>query len=920
MRPIQLTLSAFGPYAGSTVLELDKLGNRGLYLITGDTGAGKTSIFDAITFALYGETSGDHREVSMLRSKYAHGETPTFVELIFAYGGKRYQIRRSPEYERPSKRGSGTTMQKAEAELIFPDGRVITKTKEVTTAVAEIVGVDYNQFTRIAMIAQGEFMKLLLAPTEERKSIFRQIFRTKLYQTLQDRLKADATDLENRCSAVRDSIRQYIAGVTCAPESSFGSTLEQAKADTLPFEEVLEVITTLICQDKEAEQAHTALLAATEAQLSEISVTLGKGEELSKVQNQLSDARSALNAKETEETRLLDILEEEKSRAPEREALGTKITTARNRLPQYEELDTLMQRKSSIVASVSEKTNLLVTNQGVFADAKDKLAKLKQELDLLKDCGTLLEKLEHRQTTAQGRFDKLATLSSGLRTCTMLEKSLMAAQETYRQAATAADDAAEEYFQKNRAFLHEQAGILAATLQEGVSCPVCGSPTHPHPAQKSQDAPTEAELEAAQKASEETQRCSAAASKSAGELSGRLQAQREEVERQCRELLSGCSYSEAETLLNAALTEAQSTLTDLDRQARDVREGLTRKLALELELPAREAELKTVEDSIAVLEKELATLGGELGSVSELAGRLSGVLEFEGRAQAEQAIVADEKRQTAMQKALEDAQGAYLEIRSQLDTLRGQINAQNEQLRDAYIPDMETLRQIQAELQTEKQCLSLVLTQLALRIAGNQLALDHILERSETLTNWEARLTWIKALSNTANGRISEKKVMLETYIQMTYFDRIISRANTRFMVMSGGQYELKRRLVAEDHRSQSGLELDVVDHYNGTERSVKSLSGGESFKASLSLALGLSDEIQSYTGGVRLDTMFVDEGFGSLDEDSLQQAIKALSGLTEGNRLVGIISHVAELKEKIDRQILVTKDKSGGSRAEIQV
>jgi exonuclease SbcC len=230
------------------------------------------------------------------------------------------------------------------------------------------------------------------------------------------------------------------------------------------------------------------------------------------------------------------------------------------------------------------------------------------------------------------------------------------------------------------------------------------------------------------------------------------------------------------------------------------------------------------------------------------------------------------------------------------------------------------LRTREAELLAEKQELSHRLTTLAARIAGNQWALDHIERQSKALSALEAQLVWVRALSNTANGKISEKKVMLETYIQMTCFDRIIARSNTRLMVMSGGQYELKRRLAAEDHRSQSGLELDVIDHYNGTERSVKSLSGGESFQASLSLALGLSDEIQSYTGGVRLDTMFVDEGFGSLDEDSLQQAIRALSGLTEGNRLVGIISHVAELKEKIDRQIRVTKDKSGGSRAEILV
>ena len=275
----------------------------------------------------------------------------------------------------------------------------------------------------------------------------------------------------------------------------------------------------------------------------------------------------------------------------------------------------------------------------------------------------------------------------------------------------------------------------------------------------------------------------------------------------------------------------------------------------------------------------------------------------------------------ALQKALEQAQKAYQMGKATADTLRGQIQGYQEQLRQAEPIDLELERAKRKTLSVEIARLSEGLTELAARIRCNQTALEHLKEQSGDLEETEKKWTWVRALSNTANGNISgEEKIMLETYVQMTYFDRIIARANTRFMVMSGGQYELKRRIEAENNRSQSGLELDVIDHYNGTERSVNSLSGGETFKASLSLALGLSDEIQSSAGGIRLDTMFVDEGFGSLDEESLQQAMRALSSLTEGNRLVGIISHVAELKEKIDKQIFVTKDRSGGSRAEIRV
>ena len=237
------------------------------------------------------------------------------------------------------------------------------------------------------------------------------------------------------------------------------------------------------------------------------------------------------------------------------------------------------------------------------------------------------------------------------------------------------------------------------------------------------------------------------------------------------------------------------------------------------------------------------------------------------------------------------------------------------------MPDKETLTAQRSELADRISDIARRRTLLHTRLTTNGNALENLRAKGSDLDGLEKQLSWTKALSNTANGTLSGKeKIALETYVQMTFFDRIIARANTRFMVMSGGQYELKRRREAEDNRSQSGLELDVIDHYNSTERSVKTLSGGESFKASLSLALGLSDEIQSSAGGIRLDTMFVDEGFGSLDEESLQQAIKALAGLTESNRLVGIISHVSELKERIDRQIVVSKDKHGGSRITLVV
>ena len=278
-------------------------------------------------------------------------------------------------------------------------------------------------------------------------------------------------------------------------------------------------------------------------------------------------------------------------------------------------------------------------------------------------------------------------------------------------------------------------------------------------------------------------------------------------------------------------------------------------------------------------------------------------------------------RVKAMKEKLDKAEKELADAEKSFAEITGRIQQLQEQLRDRSGTDLEGEEDAKRALSMKKTGISQELKRVNVRIAANRTALENIRNKSRELAGLEKRWSWVRSLANTANGNISGKeKIMLETYVQMRCFDRILVRANTRLMVMTGGQYELVRRQVSENNRSKSGLELDVIDHYNGTRRSVKSLSGGESFKASLSLALGLSDEIQASAGGIRLDTMFVDEGFGSLDEESLQQAVRAMAGLADGNRLVGIISHVSELKERIDRQIVVTKDRCNGSRVEIVV
>jgi len=919
MRPLKLTISGFGPYAGTTILDMERIGESGLYLITGDTGAGKTTIFDAITYALYGEASGGSREVSMLRSKYAAIDTPTEVELIFEYRKKRYRVKRNPEYERPSKRGEGTTIQKAEAELTYPDGLVITKTKEVTAAIIDIMGIDYHQFSRIAMIAQGEFLKLLLASTEERKSIFRQIFQTKRYQTLQERIKAESGNLKSQCETLKSGISQYVSGIHCEEDNELYAKVEQAKAGEFTSEETIALIEKLIQKDCEAEKQKKNMLEKVEEQLAEISTQLGKAIEIEKVKKNLSGAEEMLLQKEKEEQHLLTIVESEQSRQAEHEQLSEEITMVRSQLHQYDELDASKEKLEQMNRIFLEKSKYLDQKKESLDAEMLQLMALKKELSDLKDCETFKEKLTNQYDNERQRLERLNALSNSLDSCMKLEEMQKEAQEEYRNALEAAERAQRDYSNKNRAFLDEQAGILAEILQEGEACPVCGAVEHPCLAVKSKGAPTEAELEKAKKNNEKMQKRAADASTVAGELSGQIFSKRSEIEKNCRDLIGMCNYDAVPERLSHALEKAEEAIADFEEKILIEEKKVKEKIKIENEIPIGEAKIRAWEDEVSGLDKYTSALYAEIESMTAVWKKQSSELEYESKSDAEKIIQEMKRKRAAIEKALELARREHQEMKSQIDVLQGKIKAQIEQLKGADHIDVNSEKEKQAVLFLDKKSLNHTLTAIASRSSSNHSALHNIQRKSGELARLETRWGWVKSLSNTANGNISGKeKIMLETYIQMTYFDRVIARANTRFMEMSSGQYELKRGIEADNNRSQSGLELNVIDHYNGTERSVKSLSGGESFKASLSLALGLSDEIQSYAGGICLDSMFVDEGFGSLDEDSLQQAVKVLAGLTEGTRLVGIISHVNELKEKIDKQIAITKEKSGGSQAAI--
>jgi len=921
MRPLKLKMSAFGPYAEVTEIDFEKLGTNGLYLITGDTGAGKTTIFDAISFALYGTPSGNMREASMLRSMYADAATPTFVELTFLYDGKAYTVKRNPEYIRESKKGSGTTKQTAEAELIYPDGRVLNKTKEVTAAVTEILGIDRNQFSQIAMIAQGDFRKLLVADTKERQEIFRKIFKTAPYQSFQFRIKSEYSAADKECETLQNSVKQYIGGIDCNEDDVLNIETEKAKSGNMMIEDVLVLIEKLLDQDKLAETETSKQIQETETLLTNVVATLAKGEEQKKAQKNLKlslDSRAEM-LEDFEKAKT--ALEAEKARKPEQEKLAKQIAAIEAELEKYDELEESL-RKAEALDKVIKKDNLTLEQTAKSEEALTQtIQALKAELKSLEGAGAQKEKLLREKERLETNKTELEKLVKNLTLLNRLYSQHSKEQQDYLAAAQKAADAQNSYAITYKAFLDEQAGILAENLQDGIPCPVCGSVSHPCAAVKSANAPTEAEVNKAKSDADSAQKNSADLSAIAGETKGKVTAQEEAVYAQLEQLLGECEIENAAEKVANLIEETDKEIKAVSASIAKEEANAKRKAQLDETIPAEEEKAKSTQKSIADLKEKIASEQAAKTEIEKQSKVLGECLKFTDKTEAVAQIKKFEAELEKMQKMLDTAEKNFDKYEKVVTELDGRINQLKAQLEDVQEIDIESCEQKKAELTEIKQQLSAKLKVLGIRTSANSTALNNIKAKSADLVVAEKRKTWLKALSDTANGNITGKeKIMLETYIQRTYFDRIIGKANTRFLKMSGGQFELKRTETADNNRSQSGLDLSVKDHYNGTIRSVKSLSGGEQFKASLSLALGLADEIQSSAGGIKLDTMFVDEGFGSLDSESLTQAFNTLAELSDGNRLVGIISHVAELKEKIDRQLVITKEKSGGSKIKINV
>ncbi|MBE6822633.1 MAG: SMC family ATPase [Ruminococcaceae bacterium] len=1042
MKPVCLTMSAFGPYSGRVQLNLEPFGGSGLFLITGDTGAGKTTIFDAVAFALYGEASGLTRTADMFRSDFAAPESKTYVELTFLHKGKTYTVHRNPKYERPKKSGTGTTTETADASLTLPDGTVVAGYRDVTAYLTDLLGITYKQFKQIAMIAQGEFQKLLLAESKDRAEIFRRVFNTELFRSCQEVLKKKEKEAKLRCEENERSILQYCSGIVLADGERYhtlsGLIEEQSIHNT---EKIMNVLQEVLKEDEqdwkqakqrsaELEQAVANQIAAlTDAQhwnnaFAQLETVKKKRQELSEQQaemnareKELAAAEKALHTVapaeaayrreatlyeelvqsihslqkrlETQNAETLCLREEfraEQEKEPERERLAAEADRLAKTLPQYEDAEALVRELGQLEKQLALLTEQQEKNQRekeALETEKDALnAELERTADTevrLADCRHALEQLHKKEAEWQGIFNSAASLKVLYRSWQAQKQKFLDAQREYQEFHT-------QYLQKETAFFQEQAGILAEDLKDGEPCPVCGSTEHPHKAARTAGAPSEADWKQAKEKNERLQNAAQKESEQSGKLEAEYKTSAEHLHRSAQECLAGTAMPETVGKLQALAQEQLALCREEQKQKSEECDRLDaqwkERKQCEQRLAAAETRVKQTDEAIRANGEQLTALTAEQSGKQARLAMLRGALEYPSKEEAQkqlnrtqeslsklkqalqradeqyrraeteqnrnQAVLADQTgRLAATQEQLEQAKEAYrqalaaggfekeedyhaaLQTEDELEKTRRILEeyrdackrAQEEQSRleqelNGKTPqNLDSLLQQKQELESQKAAEDERMQTIWSRMNANGKILKALQKSERDGKRCEEDYLLVSGLSKTANGELPGKqKLALEQYVQASYFNQIIAEANKRLLQMSEGRFQLLRREEATDFRSQTGLELDVLDHYTGKIRTVKSLSGGESFKASLALALGLSDVIQSYAGGVEVDTMFIDEGFGALDAESLEQAIRTLNGLTAGNRLVGIISHVAELKERIDRQIIVKKGVSGST------
>ena len=918
MRPLKLTISAFGPYADETVIDLAEVCRGGLFLITGDTGSGKTMIFDAITYALYGEASGNMRDSSMLRSKFASPERLTFVCFEFENNGKNYKVYRAIG-KKKNKKGTAKDEHSSDAWLEYPDGRIVTKQKDVTRAAEEILALDCERFRRTVMIPQGEFRELLYAGTDERMEVLRRIFGSEIYKVFSEKSKLMLSEENKSSEALRKNCDMYTSLIKYRGTEIEGF-LEKPYALSLS-----EAKRTLESANMVEEKKLSALGEERKLKSGEANIAKELFHRASRDRENEVLIAAALNSLEISRKKL-DTAKEKMSSCvshPEKsKVLFEKVQSLKKESEKYENAEkiraTLLhdaKALENIKKCVSEhektKTELTAKENSVSEELEAQRKKL-SEIPLIREQAQRVRKSKTETSSVISKINEyLKTLHKHS------EKTAEYAKyAAYRKALF------EKYNSYNTAYFDGIAGVLAADLREGSPCPVCGSKAHPNPAVLHGSPPTKEDIEAlGQQCENLTEKVRLLAEECAA-----LESAKEKLERDLKEHIV-FSKNSAESDISSLREELQKKLTSLDIECSSLEKVLAFSENSENELHLSEEKLSQIKkdlDSeikyISELKIKESALDALITERSSMLSDLFASLTFDSSEQLNAKIASLTNEAHSLEEEYEENKNALGTAEVEFESSLAAYNAVSELSRESIAVRFDEYRALSEKLDAELIKLTEEFQKQKSFTEINREYSRLLLESLKKLTEAEERRRIIKNIADTACGNITGKeKIMLETFFQARLFEKILRLANIRLLKMTDGRYELQKSIALGDLRSKSGLDLDIIDHWNGSIRSVKTLSGGEAFCASLALALALSDETEAEAGGIKIDSMFIDEGFGSLDDSSLDMAMSVLENQSSDGRSIGIISHVSSLSERIPNKISVEK-RGGVSRVNVQL
>lgn len=924
MRPTKLVMTGFESYKDKTVIDFEQLGTKGLYLITGDTGAGKTTIFDAITFALYGSPSGTDRSVEMLRSHFADENTPTIVELDFEANGNKYHITRNPDYQRKALKGDGITTQAASAELVYVTQSSIppvSGVSKVNAEVEKILSLKKEQFCSIAMIAQGVFQKLLLSDKKQKEEIFRQLFHTekfvRLEMTLKDERSSAKSEVENLKLKLNEALNRIV--IMDADENS--EQILKIKNSSYITENEIQILKAFVEEDERFLQSVLEKIGKNDNKISQLNLEINAAEEQEKLRAQISEKELFIKNLNSKKDSIFAQVEITKKAAEKITELTKEKNLLESSMDDYLKNDEaekqILKITEEIVTDENSKTQLEKQNSGLETE----IEQLKKELESLKNSGEEIIRLENKAKEYNGTLNELNEASENLETFGEDKQDLKDAQEKVQKASAEYEKSNTEYSENLRLYNLEQAGILAENLKPGCACPVCGSTEHPVLAHKSEKAPTQKQIEELKKSVESKNIIFNKLSSEAAAKKSALEKSEETINKHLKKYFD--SLTAADENITASVDEKISELNALQKKTEADIEAENKKVArfkaLEKEIPNKEKELSGNKEAISSFATKISSNKVLKESEEKALNERKSKLKYKTLQEAQTQFKLLETTIDSLTKNHDEAVNIKNEFEKNLEGENSSLNTLKAQLEKTEPADIKKLKEKLTALQLEKSNLDNQRDSLNERKGVNQESVNSVETLVPEIAKANAHYEMVAALCEVAAGNSRGKKGLpsLETYVQMNCLDQINRRANLRLKKMTDNKYELLRRI--EEDGSELGLDLNVKDFYTGRDRNVQTLSGGEQFQASLALALGLADEVQENSGGIKLDTMFIDEGFGTLDSETLNKAMHALEDLSQGNKLIGIISHVEELESRIDNKIVVTKNSSGISNAVIK-